>query len=85
MKTKQPQTNYSPNNAKIKPSEKKKISKSLLDILTLIVYVILCVNFVTKVMTAHEKVFNNPRRFKSLTSLSIDILLPPLRLNGRFY
>ena len=56
---------------------KKEILKSLLDILTLIVYVDLCVNFVTKVMTAHEKVFNNPRRFKSLTSLIIDILLPP--------
>ena len=36
----------------------------------------MCVNFVTKVMTAYEKVFNNPRRFKSLTSLIIDILLP---------
>ena len=58
-------------------NEKKQILKSLLDILTLIVYVILCVNFVTKVMTAYEKVFNSPRRFKSLTSLSIDIVLPP--------
>ena len=26
--------------------------------------------------SAYEKVFNNPRRFKSLTSLIIDILLP---------